>query len=370
MIIDKIFDELEQECATNMSAIPVPKEELLKRNLCPKYYKEFTGDKLTDWDNNIIEESYYCPIISKEILEIKHPLALLTDVLMQQLRKHNVNFAPPNKAALFLKTDGWLAFFGVVPSKKAVKTLQKGMLFIDPPDYPDTDSRLHGAYSHVIQEYIISKLLEKGYLGNLTVQGEPDITERELVQADAWLVKNGGMTGVSTLFDIMRERRRNKFKILDVYPDEVYGFTSPDFINQYLMLNPFRFPHLSTLLYNQYAHSTFNYFSQMSNFDNFSREEQLAIMNIYNGHTDFSNNAAQYLHENPESYTTLKSLPNSAIALKTRPKPLFQFSQTKDDSASYIRAQKKAAGIGSKERKFDANEVLLLDSPALDIGKN
>ncbi|WED42112.1 hypothetical protein [Legionella cardiaca] len=358
IIIDKLFDDLEKECAANMLSIPVSQDELLKLGLCPQFYKSVVGKHKVDEEDEV-EEVYYSPIISKEILEIKYPDEILAQVLKQQLQKHDVNIAS-EKRATFLKTQGWLSFFGVVPPETAIKILKKGMIFIDAPDYPDSDSRLHGAYSHAIQEYLISKLLEGGYLGDLSVKGEPDITELELVQADAWLVKHGGVEGVHCLFDIMRERRPNKLSLLNVYPDEVYGFTSPDFVNQYLMLNPFRFPCLSTLLYNQYAHATQNYFNLLPGFNTLSKEEQLHIMNIHDRHNVLKNDIEKFV--NNSNYIEYQQTDRSRIMLKRHEKPLFRFPYTQDDSKSYIRARKiTETNTATLSKKFHAAEVLLDD---------
>ncbi|BCA94689.1 hypothetical protein TUM19329_10500 [Legionella antarctica] len=368
LLLDRIFDDLEKECATNFLCTHIIKDELLKKNLCPKYYKcSAMIHKAPDDDE--IEEVYYFPIISKEILAVKYPIEILTQILTQQLQKHDVNIAISHRtAATFLKTNGWFAFFGVVPEEAALRILKQGMIFIDPPDYPDTDSRLHGAFGHAIQEYLNSKLLEGGHLGNLQVHGEPDITERDLVKADAWLLKKGGLKGVSSLFDIMRERRPDKFKLLNVYPDEVYGFTSPDFLNQYLMLNPFRFPTLSTLLYNQYALGTLAYFKLTPGFDRLSQQEKLDIMNIHNRHRTLSNDLGSFISQNPDVYIPYSSQTgHHGVMLKTAQKKemLFHFVRTVDDSESYIRARKKAeSSLVHTAKKFHADEALIIDSPA------
>jgi hypothetical protein len=365
LLIDTIFDDLEKKCATNFLCTSIIKNELLKKNLCPKYYKSFVSVYKVSAEDEI-EEVYYSPILSNEILTVEYPIEILTQILARQLQKHDVNIAVSHQTATaFLKTNGWFAFFGVVPEKTGVAFLKQGMIFIDPPDYPDTDARSHGSLSHAIQEYLISKLLEGGHLGNLQVKGERDITERDLVKADAWLLKKGGLKGVHCLFDIMRERRPNKFKLLDVYPDEVYGFTSPDFLNQYLMLNPFRFPTLSTLLYNQYALGTLAYFRLAPGFAQLSQEEQLNIMNIHSTHRSLSNNLDAFLTQNPDVYIPYGSKSNNqGVMLKVPSKSLFKFSHTLDDSESYLRARKKTASTETQgTKKFHADEVLQLDTP-------
>ncbi|MCL9685648.1 hypothetical protein [Legionella maioricensis] len=358
LLIDTIFDDLEKECATNFLCTSIMKEELLKMNLCPKYYKSSVMVHKASEDDEI-EEVYYFPIIAKEILAVDYPIEILTQVLTQQLQKHDVNIAISQRTATtFLKTNGWFAFFGIVPVDTAVSLLKRGMIFIDPPDYPDTDSRLHGPLSHAIQEYLTSKLLEGGHLGSLQVKGERDITERDLVKADAWLLKKGGMEGVYCLFDIMRERRPNKFKLLDVYPDEVYGFTSPDFLNQYLILNPFRFPILSTLLYNQYALGTLSYFKLAPDFAQLGQEEQLNIMNTHSSHLTFTNDLSTFTTRNPGAYIPYGSKSdNQGVMLKAPPKPLFKFAHTFDDSESYLRARKKTeASEVESSSKFQADK--------------
>ncbi|KTC81618.1 hypothetical protein [Legionella brunensis] len=363
LLIDSLFDELEKECSLNMLNLPIDQERLLKDNLCPKYYKSFTV-KYPAQEDDEIEEVYYFPIISKEILDIKYPLEILTQVLAKQLQKHNVNIAPRGKAATFFKTDGWLAFFGIVSPEAAITILKKGMLFIDPPDFPDSDSRLHGVYSHVIQEYLISKLLEGGYLGDLTVPGEKDITERELFKADAWLVKSGLSEDVYCLFDIMRERKRGKMQLLDVYPDEVFGFTSPDFLNQYLMLNSFRFPCLSTIFYNQYAQGALGYFNLIPGFNQLDTINQLHYMNIHCTDTKYKNDVKAFLGNNPDSYVDYQQS-KDVMMLKRRPQSLFRFSYTYDDSESYIRARKKAES-GRLEKKLHVDEVSVVEGPKIE----
>lgn len=367
LIIDKILDDLEKDCALNMASISTLRE-LDKNNLHPKKYKNVVNVHRVDAEDEI-EEYCYSPIISKEILQIKYPESILEEALKKQLQKHGVNVASSKNLAKFLKSDGWMSFFGVVPLYTAVDVLKEGTIFIDPPDYPDTDSRIHSPYAHAIQEYLISKLMEGGYLGDFSVEGEADITERELVQADAWPIKKDGVPGVSCLFDIMRERRPKKLQLLDVYPDAVYGFTSPDFVNQYLMLSSYRFPSLSTFLYNQFAHATLNYFKLMQGFANLSQEEQLQVMNIHDRHNTMAGNLDDFMTQHPNAYLKGHKLGNSGVMLKCQSKPLFKFTYTQDDSESYVKARKKIeAQVVDIEEKSESSDLFSTVDLALSNG--
>ena len=364
-LIDKLLDDLEKECALNLLSSSIAQENLFKQKLCPNHYKEFVSSYTTPEDDEI-EEHYYYPVISAEILNIQYPDSILAQAINQQLQKHDVNIAVSKKTVnTFIKTNSWLTFFGIVPVEKALKVLKKGMIFLDDPDYADGDVRYHGAYSHAVYEYLASKLLEGGYLGPLDVKGEPDLNERELVQADAWLIKKSGVKGITCLFDIMRERRPNKMKLLDVYPDAVYGFTSPDFLNQYLMLSSARFPSLSTLLYNQYALGTLEYFKLMPGFDALSQEQQLNIMNIHTDHKTFANDLNAFIKKNPNKYINYQTTSNdSKIMSRRAQQPLFKFPHTLDDSESYIRARKKTEFFSTySTKKLRMAEVLLIEGP-------
>ncbi len=265
IILDKIFDELEKSVAKNIASIGFTSEVLKEKRLNPR---EYIFQENLICDKRVKEISYH-PIITKEILQIKYPIEFLAVPLKEQLQKNNINIPTSREEVeLFSNTEGWFLFAGIVPNEKARNYTAKGQIFIDAPGYANTDNRHHGPYGHAIQEYLISKLIEWDYLGDLSVLNEKPITELELLKADAWKL-NGEHEYQMHLFDIMRERVLFKSKLINYYPEYGFGFTSPEFLNQYLMLNP-RFPCVSSFLFHMYAVSSLNYFSINSKIRTFS----------------------------------------------------------------------------------------------------
>lgn len=357
VLLDSFFDKLEEECADNFRAFSINTEQLLEKKLCPQYYQRRVFPYRLN-PHHVIEERYYYPVISQEILNVDYPEQILTAVLLKQLQKHGVNFysAVPGRKR-FLESDGWLRFFGVVSDTSSGSVLAKGQIFIEPPEFPHTVSRQHGPFGHALQEYLISWLLEEGHLHLPNEADVGKITELDLLKADAWLLKNVKKGEyVTCLFDIMRERLPEKLQRFSVVSDQVFAFTGSDFITQYLMLNPFRFPCLSSFMYSVYAKGTRIYFQNVPGFSELKPEEQLLMMNYYCWHVDLDMDYRQFMSKNSSEYLRYNHANNEPIFFKKAAKPLI--CSAMDDSTHTIHARKIAAQADiAAVRKHSAKEL-------------
>ena len=288
--VDAALDTLELACAMNMRASGFSTENLWRKKLCPHEFYIVPSKNMIP--GHPMKKNSHFPVISAEIMKVQYPIQILTLPLKKQLQQNGINIRASKN---FFDSDSWHTLFGAIPTPDAQSLIGRGIIFTEALGFPDNNSRTHAAYSHAIQEYVISKLLENNALGDLSVPNETDLTELELLKADSWLIKDSKDSNPykepDALFDIMREKYNKKFFYINFYPSNGYCFTSADFVNDYLMLSSIRFPVLSTLLYSQYASETFIYFDSpyvyfnrernLLSFKELSPEEQLAMVNYH-----------------------------------------------------------------------------------------
>lgn len=368
VLIDSLLDKLEKECADNFKVCSISTEQLLERKLCPAYYqtKRFTyihGERE-------LEEYLYYPVISQEILDVDYPETILTTPLLEQLQKNGINFhsrVPGRKR--FLESDGWVRFFGIVSDASSSAILSRGQIFIEPPEFPHTVSRLHGPFGHALQEYLISKLLEGKHLDIPNESDVGEITELDLLKADAWPLKGVKKGEFATcLFDLMRERLPEKLRRFCVVPHQAFAFTASEFITQYLLLSPYRFPCLSSFMYFVYAKGTKTYFQNVPGFSSLEPEKQRLIMNHYCDNVALDMDVGAFIKKNPDYFRYNNGSSQDPIFFKDASKPFIYSSM--DDDARTIRARKTAAQAGiAPERKYSAkdlySDLLFSTSPRL-----
>ncbi|KTC97667.1 hypothetical protein [Legionella erythra] len=356
VLIDSLLDKLEQACADNFHACSLSVDHLLEKKLCPGYYqtKRFPYAQGTQE----LEEHLYYPVISQEILDVDYPQTILTTPLLEQLQKNRINFhsrVPGRKR--FLESDGWLRFFGIVSDASSSAVLSRGQIFIEPPEFPHTVSRLHGPFGHALQEYLNSKLLEGGHLDMPAEAGVGKITALDLLKAEAWSLKDVKKGEFATcLFDLMRERLPEKLRRFRVVPNQAFAFTASEFITQYLLLSPYRFPCLSSIMYFVYAKGTKTYFQSVPGFSDLKPEEQLLIMNNYCDNVVLDMDVGVFIKKNPDYFRCNNGSSKDPIFFKEASKPFIYSSM--DDDVRTIRARKTAAkACIEPERKHSARAL-------------
>ena len=286
-LVNQALDGLEMKIAKTIA-----KSGKSFRVQTPTSFLEFNGRR-------------YAPEITKESLEGEYNPEFLTQPLLEQLAKHGINTNTafifdlyeqveanknqPQKDILrsFFHTNPKLvSFFGFIEFQYAKRFLENGFIFSEPLDYPDTDSRFHGSFTHLIQQYVLSILFEAGKLGDLCVEGETPITLLDILNSDTFSVRFLKEDGTiiyhpdDCLFDLKWEEGEPSGKkmrllqsTLDPKAPSIHVLNAPNLalhdrglpimaeaFNISLMLNR-RFPSLSTILYIQFARESEKYFS-------------------------------------------------------------------------------------------------------------